>query len=494
MQLRIWLDGWSWYKKWLMALSVLAFACSTFLYWTPPGTFIREKLAETVIMTQHRWYAWVLVGGDERERMVQALWTRIEEMGEAEQQFDMVTVTPRQTRSKEELIRVEDISGSGYKGKMMWVYDPTSIRMVVPAKPGMGERITEMVERTGAVAGVNAGGFDDPDGLGNGFAPIGMIVSDSELLYDGGGGKQPIVGFTAEGKLVVGNYTIEELRSLQVKEAASFYPRVILDGKPLITSGDGGTGKQPRTAVGQKADGTVIFIVIDGRQANWSIGATLREVQDLFLAQGVINAGFLDGGASSELVVGGELVTRPSSRYGERRLPSAFLVFDDPDSVVVTNPWAGLAKIDPGGAASHPEFQEELRRQREQAARNPAPKAEAPAGSAGGDGAPGATGAGAGKGGSTVTSGTYGADGPPAGAAQQPAGGRGGAAGQAPQATPGAAGSAPGSGAAGGSPAAGAPAGGAAPAAAAGAATGAAAGSGSARPATPAAPPQTVQP
>ncbi|WJH37405.1 phosphodiester glycosidase family protein [Paenibacillus sp. CC-CFT747] len=215
------------------------------------------------------------------------------------------------------------------------------------------------------MAGVNGGGFDDPDGLGNGFAPIGFIMSGGNLLFTGLEGSIPqhVVGFTKEGKLIVGKYSINELIDLHVTEAVSFYPRVIADGKPLITSGDGGWGRGPRTAVGQKADGTVIFVVIDGRQAH-SVGATLKEVQDLLLEDGVINAGFLDGGASSELVVGDELLTKPSSKYGERRLPSAFLVFDDPSSYKENNPWKGLDHIDPGGAATHEEYQRDLAAQK----------------------------------------------------------------------------------------------------------------------------------
>ena len=217
-----------------------------------------------------------------------------------------------------------------------------------------------MVERTGAVAGVNGGGFNDPDGLGNGFAPIGAIMSGGEILYTDQEGSNPqqIVGFTNEGTLIIGKYTINELLKLGVSEAVSFYPRVIANGKPLITSGDGGWGRAPRTAVGQKADGTVIFIVIDGRQTS-SVGATLKEVQDLFLEDDVINAGFLDGGASSEMVYNNALITKPSSRYGERRLPSAFLVFDHPEKVNVKNIWAGLTSIDAGGASTHPEFLKE---------------------------------------------------------------------------------------------------------------------------------------
>jgi len=250
---------------------------------------------------------------------------------------------------------------------MIYVYDPTSIRVVVPSKPGEGERISAMVERTGAVAGINGGGFDDPDGLGNGFAPIGLIISGGDLLYTGAesGVPQHIVGFTDEGLMIVGKYSIDELMAKHIKEAVTFNPRIIANGIPLITSGDGGSGIQPRTAVGQRADGVVIFIIIDGRQT-YSVGATEREVQDLFMKEDVINAGFLDGGASSELVVKGQgLITKPSSRYGERRLPTGFLVLDNPTGYTATRVWDGITKINPGGAFDHPDFlkeQAELKR------------------------------------------------------------------------------------------------------------------------------------
>uniref|UniRef100_UPI001080C726 phosphodiester glycosidase family protein n=1 Tax=Paenibacillus cymbidii TaxID=1639034 RepID=UPI001080C726 len=357
--------GWSWFKWLLMAISLLTFGVSSYMFVTPAGAKAREFLAGTVISTQHREWAWMFVGKSHREEMVQHVQEIVAENGEQPQQFNLIQIV-RKNRTAEELIQVKDIEGARWKGKMMYVFDPTSIRLVVPKKPidenhQLGERITEMVKRTGAIAGVNAGGFDDPDGLGNGFAPIGMLMSDTQILFGAESGKQPIVGFTDTGYLIVGNYTLGELREMKVKEAASFYPRVILDGKPLPVP----TDIQPRTAVGQKADGTVIFIVIDGRQFGYSIGATMKEVQDLFLAEGVINAGFLDGGASSELVVNGQLMTKPSSRYGERRLPSAFLVFDHPEDYVVVNPWEDIKKIDAGGARSHPEFLAEQQRLRE---------------------------------------------------------------------------------------------------------------------------------
>jgi exopolysaccharide biosynthesis protein len=350
--------SYSWLKRTFLVIAVCTFLSSSFLFLTPPGEYIREYLAKTVITTQHRDWAWIFVGAQRRDQLVLEM-QNITELNSVERQ-DLHAVQFNKNRPLESLVKVEDISGQFWKGKKMYVYDPRTIRVVVPGKQGEGERITSMVQRTGAVAGVNGGGFNDPDGLGNGFAPIGAIMSGGNILYTDQEGSiaQHIVGFTKEGTLIIGKYTINELLKLGVTEAVSFYPRVIANGKPLITSGDGGWGRAPRTAVGQKADGTVIFIVIDGRQTH-SVGATLKEVQDLFLQDGVINAGFLDGGASSEMVYNDELVTKPSSRYGERRLPSAFLVFDHPDQVKVKNVWEGLTTIDPGGAYDHPDFLKE---------------------------------------------------------------------------------------------------------------------------------------
>ncbi|WP_438444347.1 phosphodiester glycosidase family protein [Gorillibacterium sp. sgz5001074] len=352
--------GWSWLKKSYALLFGLGFLLSSYLFLTPMGESTRVWMAQTVITTQHREWAWMFVGKEKRDRMIAQLHLDRERMGTEKQDFNLVNLSKKK-RSAEELIKVEDISDTYWKGKKMYVYDPRAIRVVVPSKPGEGERITSMVERTSALAGINGGGFVDPDGLGNGFAPIGFIMSGGELLYTDQDGSIPqhVVGFTKEGLLVVGKYTIDQLQELGVSEAVMFYPRVIANGKGLITTGDGGWGRGPRTAIGQKEDGTVVIMVIDGRQTH-SVGATLKEIQDLMLEEGVVNAGFLDGGASSELVTQADgLITKPSSRYGERRLPSALLVFSDPNDYKANNPWDGVTKIDPGGAYDHPDFLKE---------------------------------------------------------------------------------------------------------------------------------------
>jgi exopolysaccharide biosynthesis protein len=361
-------SGWSRLKKTFFVLSGIVFLISCFLFLTPPGTNIRNYIAATVIMTQHRDWAWLVVGAAKRDAMIKAKETDVDKRGTMPVDTNMITPVNKRVRSTDSLIKVEDISGSRWKGKKIYVYDPSSIRVVAPSKSGEGERISSMVARTGAVAGVNGGGFDDPDGLGNGFAPIGLIMSGGDILYTGYTSSVPqqVVAFTDKGIMIIGKKSIDDLIKMHVTEAVTFAPRIIANGVPLITSGDGGSGIQPRTAVGQRADGVVIFVIIDGRQAS-SVGATEKEVQDLFMQEGAINAGFLDGGASSELVTQADgLLTKPSSRFGERRLPSAFLVFNDPKSYKATKVWDGLTHIDPGGAYDNPGFLAEQARKRKE--------------------------------------------------------------------------------------------------------------------------------
>lgn len=89
-------------------------------------------------------------------------------------------------------------------------------------------------------------------------------------------------------------------------------------------AGSGG-GLNPRTVLGQRADGAVLMLVIDGRQAH-SIGATYKDCIDVMLEYGAVNAANLDGGSSSMLVYNGEVQNVCASLYGSRPLPTAFVV------------------------------------------------------------------------------------------------------------------------------------------------------------------------
>jgi exopolysaccharide biosynthesis protein len=109
-----------------------------------------------------------------------------------------------------------------------------------------------------------------------------------------------------------------------VVDAISFGPALIINGESVPILGSGG-GLNPRTAIGQRADGAILLLVIDGRQPH-SIGATLRDVADVMADFGAVNAANLDGGSSTLMVYNGEILNSTSLLTGPRRIPTAIVV------------------------------------------------------------------------------------------------------------------------------------------------------------------------
>ncbi len=127
-----------------------------------------------------------------------------------------------------------------------------------------------------------------------------------------------------------------------VNDAVTFQPKFIVKGKGLIKNEADGWGIAPRTSMAQKKGGTILFIIIDGRQPGYSIGASLYDIQQILLEKEAVTAANLDGGSSSVLVKDNQVVNHHSSSYGMRYLPTAFLVFDHPKQAPVKNIWQGI--------------------------------------------------------------------------------------------------------------------------------------------------------
>lgn len=337
-----------------MIMMFLGAIAGIWLFFTPSGNNVRYLMADTLITTQHRHWAKYIIGQAELDKRVAAYQEKFEQMGEERDTHTIDLPSDKnETQAEKPLIETEEISGDGYRGYVLTVNDPTKIRLGVPAKRGRGEKVSSMVARTGALAGVNGGGFADPNWKGNGFKPIGVVISRGKLYYNGIGSKAStqIVGIDKKGKMIAGRYTLKELDELGIQEAVTFQPRIIVNGKGQIRSQKDGWGIAPRTAMGQREDGAILFVVIDGRQPGHSIGASLYDVQNILLERGAVIAANLDGGSSTVLVSkGGEIVNKPSSQHGERYLPTAFLVFEDPNQADIPNIWEGLRPkdIDPG--------------------------------------------------------------------------------------------------------------------------------------------------
>ncbi|TGE32229.1 phosphodiester glycosidase family protein [Desulfosporosinus sp. Sb-LF] len=219
-----------------------------------------------------------------------------------------------------------DVSQKGFKGYLLKVNNPARVKVAATHYLGKkGEKAEDIAKETGAVAVINGGMFDDPQGNGNGGHPLGILISGGSTLYKEPVTTYDIIGLNRSNVLVLGHYTQAQIKQLGIRDAVTFSPFLVVNGKPAITHGDGGWGIAPRTAIGQAQDGTILMLVIDGRQIG-SIGATLKDVQDIMLKYGAYNVANLDGGASTVLYYDNQIVNHPSSQYGERLAPSFFIV------------------------------------------------------------------------------------------------------------------------------------------------------------------------
>ncbi len=226
-------------------------------------------------------------------------------------------------------IILEEVHGEGYTGYMMVVLDPSRVVMgTVPSSYGVrGYTVEAMVERFDAVAGVNGGGFYDPDGTGNGSIPDTMIVYDGQIYYSELGTRKGFAGFDKNHILHVGNFSTQDIKDRGIQFGVGFGPVLLINGQKVDDS-ILDSGVNPRTAIGQRADGAVLLLVVDGRQVS-SLGASYKDLAEIFLSYGAVNACNLDGGSSSKMWYNGECINQNSSLIGSRPMPTTFLVLKE---------------------------------------------------------------------------------------------------------------------------------------------------------------------
>ena len=247
--------------------------------------------------------------------------------------------------SKNNDYKIINITGKGYSGYLVAVYDPSRIKTVVTAKLGRsGQYLPTMAENNNALLAINGGGFNDPNFNSTGGSPLGITVTNGKYVttdsYKGSGG---LMGFTEDDKFVLGKMTVTEAKKMKIRDAVTFGPFLIVNGKSSEVLGNGGWGTAPRTAIGQRKDGIVLFLVIDGRTAS-KPGADMDDLIEIMERYGAYNAANLDGGTSSVLVVNNTIVNDPIDSTGAhktRPISTGFIVTkddsDNSDHSVVEN-------------------------------------------------------------------------------------------------------------------------------------------------------------
>lgn len=308
----------------LFSILIFLFGAITMICRGPSPT-VRDLFVTTVMETSAAKFLAHMYFSDDEIRVIQLknAVVDIQEVTDTSVEFiQSDSALPKDT------IELLDVGGSTFKGKMLIVHDPSRIRVATAPVFGKdidGVRMEDFVKNEKATAGINGGAFYDENGVGRGGMPLGVVIKDSKLVNGSlNTADSVVIGFDQSNKLIVGKMSGQEALDLKLRDAVSFGPVFIVNGKPVDVAGTGG-GLNPRTVIGQRADGAVLMLVIDGRQAH-SIGASYKDCIDVMMQYGAINAANLDGGSSSMMIYNGEVVNVSASLYGSRKLPTAFIV------------------------------------------------------------------------------------------------------------------------------------------------------------------------
>ena len=224
--------------------------------------------------------------------------------------------------SENNLLIVE-VAGEQYKGLLAIIKDSKQVTVAKAQRLGThGDIITKFAKDNNSLVAINASGFVDVNGNGDGGSVMGSMVLDG-VEYGKPIEKLKFFGFKQDYKLYIENYNSEVIADY--RWGVQFSPALIVDGKKYV-QGTFGYGLQPRSAIAQTLDGEFLMLIIDGRQVGHSIGATVNDLAEIKHRHKANQAMNLDGGSSSIMNYRGKTISRPSSKNSlGRYLPNAFI-------------------------------------------------------------------------------------------------------------------------------------------------------------------------
>lgn len=246
-------------------------------------------------------------------------------------------------------IELVEISGRSFFAKLLIINDPSRVKLstIYPwsdfNKSKYGETLEQLVQRGDYAAGINGGEYYSEGNWGG--IPKGLVVCDGVIQYNAPQAGDVMVGFTKNNILMIadiGNMSAEQAEQFvadnQIRDAVSFkdiddgdnnhFTKLIINGTSREISGSG-SGANPRTVIGQRADGAVLMLVTDGRGAAGHLGATAQDLISIMQEYGAVNAANLDGGSSSAMYYNGTYEMTSVTLYystSSWRLPTAFVV------------------------------------------------------------------------------------------------------------------------------------------------------------------------
>lgn len=319
----------------LIVLDTIAIICLFFMY--GPISYFRNLWVTSAMKTQtHKYLARTFFNDETIDEIIannyivesgESTDTSIIKIGQIKETDTYTSIYEEQILKKEEgndLYKIIQISGPTYKGYMAVIYDPSRISLATAKYFGRGgQPIDKILKNNNGILGINANGFLDGARLGkeSGSIPSGNVIKDGKLIWkarDVGN----LIGFNNDNILVLYNGAPEDAIKQGMRDAIEFGPFLIVNGKSAQVKGNGGWGLAPRTAIAQRKDGIVLFLVVDGRSSS-SLGVDMKELINIFEKYGAYNAANLDGGGSSVMYEKNKIINNVSLL---RYLPTAWIV------------------------------------------------------------------------------------------------------------------------------------------------------------------------
>ena len=210
------------------------------------------------------------------------------------------------------------LQGDSYAGTLLIVKDPSRIELACVSAFGSeqtGASVESFAEQSGAVAAISGG---------SGGVPTGFVIQNGNLIHGSKTTAASIIAFDTTNRLLVGNMTAEQALNAGVQNAVcSETSAIVVNGKATEIAGLG-DGLHPRSVIGQRADGAILLMVIDGTKSA-TPGALLEDCIYEILKAGAVNAAILDNGDSAALLYQ-NAIQNSAPAAQDRCAPVAFVV------------------------------------------------------------------------------------------------------------------------------------------------------------------------
>ena len=323
-----------------LAVIIITLFLTIFLICHGPSASARNLFVTTILETgQLKFLASVFLSDSEISEIVSQ-----NSLATMQEEVDTGLITVDENTEKE-LIEIHKVSGNNFEGTMMIVNDPSKISLATTYPwSEYGKELDKLVTENNAIAGINGGLYYSDANKGG--RPLGVTVSNGEIqdMSLGANGLH-LIGFDEDNILRIidiSNMNRNEIKELitteKIRDAVSFqeeasdsnnhFVKLIINGEKRELNGMG-SGANPRTAIGQREDGSVLLLVTDGRGKNGHLGATAADLIEIMSEYGAINAANIDGGSSSTMYYNGKYLMDSVTFYYSNsswRLPTAFIV------------------------------------------------------------------------------------------------------------------------------------------------------------------------